>query len=228
MKNSARLIGVLALVLSAATPCRGIVAVTWLAEPTVLWIYGTGQWTQNEPLDLNGDGFTDYVFQANPSSVGVGSDSGNQYLVRPTGGNDIGGPMESLPGGFEIGPNSGEDELDWFGENGEFNDLITCLEGSGGYTCVGGFPRSYMGVEFNIAGNTHYGWIDLFASSDSPYAEIYGWGYETDPGVGIPAGAGMIPEPATSALLAVGSLLLALRRRKIMSHGPRDTSPPCR
>ena len=168
MKNSARLIGVLALVLSAATPCRGIVAVTWLTEPIVLWIYGSSQWTQNEPLDLNGDGFTDYVFQADPASVGVGSESGNQYLVRTTGGNDMGGPMEPLPSGFEIGPYSGDGGLDWFGENGEFNGLIICLEGSGGYTCVGGFPRSYMGVEFNIAGNTHYGWIDLFASSDSP------------------------------------------------------------
>ena len=213
MKSSARLIGVLALVLSAATPCRGIVAVTWLAEPIVLWIYGGSQWTQNVLLDLNGDGFADYVFQADPASVGVGADSGNQYLVRPTGGNDIGGPMEPLPGGFEIGPYSGDDGLDWFGENGEYCDLITCLEGSGGYTCAGGFPRSYMGVEFNIAGNTHYGWIDLFASSDSPYAQIYGWGYETEPGVSIPAGAVAIPEPATSALLVAGGLLLALRRK---------------
>ena len=214
MKTPARLIGILVIALSAATPCRGIVAVTWLTEPIVLWIDGSGQWTQREQLDLNGDGFTDFVFAAGIASVGVMSESGNQYLIRTTGGNDIGGPMEPLPGGFEIGPNSGEDGLDWFGENGEFNSLIICLEGSGGYTCVGGFPRSYMGVEFDIGGNTHYGWIDLFASSDSPYAEIYGWGYETDPGVGILAGAGMIPEPATSALLVAGGLLLVLRRKR--------------
>ena len=130
MKTPARLIGVLALALSTATPCRGIVAVTWLAEPIVLWINGSGQWTKREPLDLNGDGFTDYVFMADPASVGVRSESGNQYLIRPTGGSDIGGPMEPLPSGFEIGNNSGDGGLDWFGENGEFNNLIICLEGS--------------------------------------------------------------------------------------------------
>ncbi len=213
MKTPAQLVGLLALVLSAATPCRGVVAVTWLAEPVVLWT----EWaSQYNPMDLNGDGLTDFVFVAGIASVGVMSESGNRYLIWPSGGNDIGGPVEPLPSGFEIGTDSGEGWIDWFGEDGGYDALIICLEGSGGYTCVGRFPgqRAYMGVEFDIEGATHYGWIDLLVASDNPYAEIYGWGYETEPGVSILAGAGAVPEPATSALLAVGSLLLALRRKK--------------
>ena len=72
--------------------------------------------------------------------------------------------------------------------------------------------HAYMGVAFDIDGATHYGWIDLLVASLSPGAEIYGWGYETQPGVGILAGA--VPEPATSALLVAGGLLLALRRKR--------------
>ena len=69
-----------------------------------------------------------------------------------------------------------------------------------------------MGVAFEIDAAIHYGWIDLFVAPDNPYAEIYGWGYETQPGVSIYAGA--VPEPATSALLLSGGLLLALRRKR--------------
>jgi hypothetical protein len=36
MKTSARLFGILALALAAATPCRGVIATTWLDEPIVL------------------------------------------------------------------------------------------------------------------------------------------------------------------------------------------------
>ena len=73
-----------------------------------------------------------------------------------------------------------------------------------------------MGVEFDIEGATHYGWIDLFVGEYSPYAEIYGWGYETDPGVSILAGAGVVPEPSTFSLLIGGLLTIGctLRRAK--------------
>ena len=212
MKTPARLFGILALALSAATPCRGVVAVTWLAEPIVLW---SQLFARYEPLDLNADGFTDFVFASGVASVGARSEGDNQYLIWPSGGPNIGGDIEPLLAAFEIGPNSGDDSwIDWFGDGVGYDNLITCLN-SGGPVCVGRFAgqRAYMGVAFEIDAAIHYGWIDLLVAPDNPYAEIYGWGYETEPGVGILAGAGMIPEPATSALLAVGGLLLALRRK---------------
>ena len=214
MKTPARLFGILALALSTATPCRGVVAVTWLDAPTVLW---SEFFSVRTPLDMNGDGITDFTFSASVSFIGVRADYDNQYLIWPSGGSNIGGDIEPLLAAFEIGPHSGDDSwIDWFGDGKGFDNLITCLEGSGGYTCVGRFAgqHAYMGVDFAIDGATHYGWIDLLVASDNPYAEIYGWGYETEPGVSILAGAGAVPEPATSALLVAGGLLLALRRKR--------------
>ena len=211
MKTPARLFGILALALSAATPCRGVVAVTWLAEPIVLW---SQLFARYEPLDLNADGFTDFVFASGVASVGARSEGNNQYLIWPSGGPNIGGDIEPLLAAFEIGPNSGDDSwIDWFGDGVGYDNLISCLT-SGGPVCVGRFAgqHAYMGVAFEIDAAIHYGWIDLFVAPDNPYAEIYGWGYETQPGVSIYAGA--VPEPATSALLLSGGLLLALRRKR--------------
>lgn len=214
MKTPARLFGILALALSTATPCRGVVAVTWLAEPIVLWSELFAQYT---PLDLNSDGFTDYVFGAAIGFVGARSEGDNQYLIWPSGGGDYGGDIEPLLESFEIGQNSGDDSwLEWFGDGTGYDNLITCLSGSSGPVCVGRFvgQHAYMGVAFDIDGATHYGWIDVAVASLSAGAEIYGWGYETEPGVSILAGAGAVPEPATSALLVAGGLLLALRRKR--------------
>ena len=218
MKTPARLFGILALALSAATPCRGVIAVTWLAEPIVLWSELFAQYT---PLDLNGDGFNDFVFAAGVASVGVRSEGDNQYLIWPSGGSNIGGDVEPLSAAFEIGPNSGDDSwMDWFGDGVGYDNLITCLNGSGGYTCVGRFvgQHAYMGVEFNIDGATHYGWIDVNVASLSPGAEIYGWGYETIPGASILAGA--VPEPSTLHLIAIGAaaFLIPLGRKRTRNN----------
>lgn len=214
MKSSAGLWLVLLLLLMAATPCQGAIAVTWLEDPLVLWTEWTSQY---EPLDLNGDGITDYVFAAGIASVGVRSEEDNQYLIWPSGGPNIGGDIEPLVEGFEIGPDSGDDSwMEWFGHPEGYANFAICLSSSGGSGCSGRFvgQRAYMGVEFDIEGAIHYGWINIRVSALSPYAEIYGWAYETVPGVSIPAGAVAIPEPATITLLAAGGLLLAFRRKR--------------
>ncbi len=82
--------------------------------------------------------------------------------------------------------------------------------------------RGFLGVGFDISSSTHYGWVDLMLSTDASEITIYAWGYETDPGTGIPAGVGSegsggepVPEPATLATLAMGAAgLYALRRNR--------------
>jgi hypothetical protein len=93
---------------------------------------------------------------------------------------------------------------------------------------------AYIGVEFDIDGDTHYGWIQYtgfyvaeftFFSPDGPVtvigANVLGgfinsWGFESEPGVPIIAG---IPELSSSMLLVFSGFWLAGRRiRKQDGH----------
>ena len=73
----------------------------------------------------------------------------------------------------------------------------------------GSFPDNhYLGVRFDIGGQTHYGW----ACMSSGYNEsviVHGYAYESEPGQPIAT-----PEPATLSLMILGFGVLAIRRRK--------------
>ncbi len=103
----------------------------------------------------------------------------------------------------------------------QFATTGTLLKEGWSSTGAGQFPqvRGFIGVKFDRGGNTHYGWVDVFASSSSinAYAIVYKWAYETVPDA--PIGAGHLPaatpEPASLALLAMGAGgLMAWRRRR--------------
>ena len=68
--------------------------------------------------------------------------------------------------------------------------------------------QTYLGVRFaEIYPLFNYGWIGGVRTGYE--FEPFAWGYETEVGVPIPAGA---PEPGTLALLAFGALALGRRR----------------
>ena len=94
------------------------------------------------------------------------------------------------------------------------------------------YQNAYMGLEFKINGQTHYGWIQ-FEGFGHPsvvfpvYDEagnivtyvnipsilggrINSWAYETEPGKPIIAGA--VPEPSQTLLLVAGFICLLARR----------------
>ena len=68
---------------------------------------------------------------------------------------------------------------------------------------------AYLGVRFDIGGGYQYGWIGVNRIGFE--LEAFAWGYETTPGVSIPAGA--VPEPGTLAMLALGAGALLRRKR---------------
>ncbi len=211
MKTPVEILPAILFLLMAATPWRGVIAVTWLDDPLVL----AGGTTQYLPLDLNGDSITDYVFAAGIGFVGGRPEGDNQHLIWPSGGSNIGGQIEPLAEGVEIGSDSGNNTwIEWFGGVDGYDGLILCVSGG----CVGRFvgQRAYMGVEFDIDGAMHYGWLDLYVASLSAGAAIYGWGYETEPGISIRAGAVTVPEPSTTMLIIGGLLTIGctLRRAK--------------
>lgn len=51
--------------------------------------------------------------------------------------------------------------------------------------------KGYLGVRFQISGETHYGWIRFMADDDLKNGRIMDWAYEDQPNTPIKAGAGL-------------------------------------
>ncbi len=80
-----------------------------------------------------------------------------------------------------------------------------------GYSLLPEGQPTFFGTNFDLGnGGYQYGWFGVVRSGAS--LEAFAWGYETTPGVSIPAGA--LPEPGTLALLAFGAAAALRRRRK--------------
>lgn len=90
----------------------------------------------------------------------------------------------------------------------QYWDRYGFVEYYGGPFLPEGTP-TYLGVRFDLGSGFQYGWIGVVR--DAWVLDAFAWGYETDPGVSIPAGA---PEPGTLALLAMGAVAIAGRRRR--------------
>jgi hypothetical protein len=73
-------------------------------------------------------------------------------------------------------------------------------------------PGSYIGFR---SANNHYGYLEVTWTSATNTFEVLSGAYESQPGVGIRAGAAAIPEPS-SAALSLGALAAGVfvRRRK--------------
>lgn len=69
--------------------------------------------------------------------------------------------------------------------------------------------EAYVGVRFDVGAGFQHGWIGVV--KNGLHLDAFAWGYETEPGVPIPAG---VPEPTTLALVALGAGPLLLRTRR--------------
>jgi hypothetical protein len=79
----------------------------------------------------------------------------------------------------------------------------------------------YLGIRFKISGNDHYAWMRITVNpqSTTPGTQprsiiVHEWAFEDVAGTGIVAGAGVVPEPTSLGLLALGSVGLASHRRR--------------
>ncbi|MFG0258839.1 MAG: hypothetical protein ACF8LK_00690 [Phycisphaerales bacterium JB041] len=82
-----------------------------------------------------------------------------------------------------------------------------CYSGYRGLLPPDGSP-TYVGARITIDNQFHYGWIGV--TNTRGYIDVFAWGYETQPGVAVAAGA---PTPGALGVLAVGAAG-ALSRRK--------------
>ena len=160
----------------------------------------------SQSLNLDSDGFNDlllknYVFGSGPYqgatvsfSPGklVGFTNGLSYASALTAGSPIdvttAGP--SFFGSMAFGAAN---------PNAQFNNVTD----------------AFLGLSFPSGPNTHYGWVRVDVNNAAGTFLIKDWAYESTPGVGIAAGAGIVPEPATLGLLACGAVgIAAIRRQK--------------
>ncbi len=159
----------------------------------------------SQTVNLDGDGFNDVLLKNYNLSGGayqggtisfspgqfVGFSTGLNYVTALTAGATIDsstvGP--SFFGSLAYGANN---------PNAQFNNVTD----------------AYIGLSFPTGGNTHYGWIRVDVNNAAKTFLVKDWAYESQPGVGIKAGDGFVPEPATLGLLACGAAGIATMRRK--------------
>lgn len=162
------------------------------------------------PFSFDESSTRDLTFAYGRVFIGARSEGNTRLLTWMSPPPNIGGDPAPLPFGFEIGNSSSSGSLQWFGDDVDiFERLIHCVDTG----CGGAFrgQHAYMGVEFERAGATHYGWILLQISDQVAFGSIEAWAWETRPGVPILAGA--VPEPSTWALLIGGGVLMGWLRR---------------
>lgn len=141
-------------------------------------------------LDLNGDGTVDFLIQQ--WNYGNWA-SNNQLFADAAVGNHVQGAgfrAAALSAGASIGPSQ---TFIGGGSNGEVMLSITHFT-TGGTSFVHGFwvnvKNRYLGLQFKIAGETHYGWARLTVTREAFKftATLTGYAYETSPNTAIKAG----------------------------------------
>jgi hypothetical protein len=142
------------------------------------------------PIDLNNDGVADISLIA----AFQGYSFYQTFLhVSPAAGNAVAGVAAGaadLPSGARIGPNAAFDTAVQLIESRSRCHGSYCYTGAWGNGAKG-----YLGIKFQINGQTHYGWVRL--SIGRLPATLTGFAYETIPNK--PIIAGKTSELATSA-----------------------------
>ena len=160
----------------------------------------------NYNFDVNGDGTTDFVLRARNA----------EFMVIPTAQNAVLGTLAPPPnlvgavGAFGFGYAISLAPVaprQWIQGAGDA-DLL----GRYGPVFVYEWQRvtsdAYMGAQFYIGSEIHYGWVHLRVFRNGGY--IKEWAYDTVAGQGILAGA--VPEPSAWVFLLLGLGAFAFSR----------------
>ena len=179
----------------------------------------TGGLTLLHDVDLDGNGSTDFVFRAG-SSFSIYSTTGSRSLAIAEPPGEVGSLSVPLAGGFDIVA-SLVDPLAWQASfpsslfpGSWIGQTFHVADDQGTFGYWQPQMTAYLGVEFQNAGNVHYGWIRL----STPFLPgvnggvIEEWAYHLIPGQSILAG--QVPEPGMLGLLVVGGGCLFWRCRR--------------
>ena len=156
-------------------------------------------------VDLNGDAINEFDIQQSDSVTKVADFAAGVGALRDPADDRV----ANLPAGTLIGPGAGT-----YSSAGP--DALNGEDPPGtpvGHFQVGDGP-GFIGVEFPIGGNTHYGYVGYegTGAENSANGRVFALAYETVPSTAIAAGA--VPEPTSLCLLAAGAAGVSLYRRR--------------
>jgi hypothetical protein len=168
-----------------------------------------GNPTKFYSVDFDQDGGADLVFRSDESDFRVTSTATSWIAGLPARPPDSGNFSAVFNAGTPVGL-SLQSPWSW---NGGPSFLTACVLLGSEPVCLGFWGQNidYVGVQFLIGGQTHYGWVEV----EVPLLGVNGgfvrsFAYETQPGVPILAGA--VPEPS-ALLLLISGLAVPLCRR---------------
>lgn len=149
--------------------------------------------------DIDGDGTTDFAFSAGSASSTSGSiwsfasgfglvtsagigNSSNQFIGYVGSFYNYGSALEE---GAVIGA-----EGPWLNYPSLSNSAVLASNFYGDtYGMFPGMGEMYLGIQFSVKGNLHYGWMRVEADINPVYITIYDWAYEGNPNTEIEAGS---------------------------------------
>ena len=167
-------------------------------------------------LDLDNNGVLDLMIPGSSRQIDVIPQGDNLVLSFDQFGTIY---AADLAAGSFIGATPGTGML-WASDT---PIMSGCFSGGGGTSCGGNFLGGieYLGVEFEIDGATHYGWVEVESREFFHFVRVHRWAYESEPGA--PIRAGQIPEPSGLVLVLAGVLLGWPRTRRANCIGCRTS-----
>lgn len=150
-------------------------------------------------LDLNNDGTDEFRIWHNGSSNLYISPLGALNNVLGSGGATFAYPF-ALTSGTAISASAGT-----FFNNGFSGGFQSLNYGSCSFGNFCSVTDTYIGLQFDIGGNTHYGWVRLDVNASGSVWSVKDYAYEDVANAAINAGAmGVVPVLADTALTIVG------------------------
>jgi hypothetical protein len=205
------LIAVAAGILTCTTAASAAVVAVSLPAPIEVW---TDFLNSSFSLDIDQNGSADFTFLATFNGASIRTERANRVTIEVDPPPDLGGPLTAFQPGALIGADIAFPlefrSADHFGDGFVGEDellgisIVICFD-SCSYTPFAA-GRAYTGFEFERNGLKHYGYFDMSGAPNVRGVTLYGWGWETEPGMAIVAGA--IPEPSTAAYVGGSAFLL--------------------
>lgn len=196
---------VIAVFISLASASVIHSAVVVIRPPVPIPVFGVPS-IIDVPIDIDQGGASDFNFNKRSTfQLTIEPLTGGQMIVTTDGGR-----VTPLRAGDLIADSLPLETTVWAGRS----SISACAAFPDGVQCLGDFfgVDGYIGIQFPIEGETHFGWVRFDHFAFAPGGSIVEWAYNDTPSESILAA--QIPEPSSTALLVVVGLVTVVGRRR--------------